>query len=434
MAKSPYKYITVPRPVAGLIQNWPATDIPPEATPDCLNVFFEDGIIKKRFGYGAAENVLFEGMTDGDEVSSDDYGKEICDIFLFQDTLAVRSESLRRYMMAASLHDVFRWDPTNTYWAGKNTGRTVPIKDDWTGLATARSGHGPITFTSAGGANTMTFSYDNRTTADLDMVIEIDASGTPDTFIWSINGGSTWHQGGVGFGAKGTAGSVNTSITNIDLNDGGTDYCFVRFSSTTAYVVGDKWETTYTYGANTVAVDTDAADYKKSPNSLNIGIVSGHGLGTVATFVTNADISASNTISFWIRSDTTLAAGDLELIIYDINSDNGTSAPNSGTPFWTELTLPALTANTWKFVQLGISATYGDFAHIATNLSHDYSASSDIGIQTATDLGVVTLHVDLLNIHSSLHGEPDTTKTDPTISNAFVGNITVRSSGTVQKA
>ena len=62
--------------------------------------------------------------------------------------------------------------------------------------------------------------------------IEIDGTGTPDTFKWSVDGGSTWVQTGVAI-----TGSAQ------DLHYIGVS---VTFANTTGHTVGDYWQVTLT--------------------------------------------------------------------------------------------------------------------------------------------------------------------------------------------
>lgn len=57
--------------------------------------------------------------------------------------------------------------------------------------------------------------------------VEIDAVGTPDTFRWSIDGGSTWEASG-----------VSCSTSPVELVDG----IFVTFGATTGHVLNDYWD------------------------------------------------------------------------------------------------------------------------------------------------------------------------------------------------
>jgi hypothetical protein len=69
-----------------------------------------------------------------------------------------------------------------------------------------------------------------------DYVVEVDGTGTPDTFKWSNDGGATW-----------SATTVDITAGTISLENGIT----VTFGATTGHTLGDKWEfTAYTCYVN----------------------------------------------------------------------------------------------------------------------------------------------------------------------------------------
>ncbi len=86
---------------------------------------------------------------------------------------------------------------------------------------------------------------------DLTYVVEIDGTGTPDTFKWSDDGGSTWDATGVEI--TGSAQSLNYGVT-------------VTFTATTGHTLGDKW-TFETYVTNPFSVQNAAGDQVFSVNN-----------------------------------------------------------------------------------------------------------------------------------------------------------------------
>jgi len=87
---------------------------------------------------------------------------------------------------------------------------------------------GDLTFTSAG-LNDLSTSGTYTGTSDLDYVVEIDGAGSPDTFKWSDDGGSTWDATGVAI--TGSAQTLNNGVE-------------ITFANTTGHAVGDRWEFT----------------------------------------------------------------------------------------------------------------------------------------------------------------------------------------------
>jgi len=64
-------------------------------------------------------------------------------------------------------------------------------------------------------------------TATLNYRIQIDATGTPDTFSWSDDGGSTWDATGVAI--SGAVQALNNGVT-------------ITFSATTGHTLSDRWD------------------------------------------------------------------------------------------------------------------------------------------------------------------------------------------------
>lgn len=84
---------------------------------------------------------------------------------------------------------------------------------------------GPVTFTGSG-PNDMTAGGTYSGTSSKTFVIEIDGTGTPDTFQWSQDGGSTWTATGVSI--TGAAQTLQEGMT-------------VTFTATTGHTLGDRW-------------------------------------------------------------------------------------------------------------------------------------------------------------------------------------------------
>ena len=70
-------------------------------------------------------------------------------------------------------------------------------------------------------------------TTDIDFVVEIDGTGTPDTFKWSDDGGATWDTETVDI--TGSAQTLSNGVT-------------ITFAATTGHTSGNKW--TFMAGGN----------------------------------------------------------------------------------------------------------------------------------------------------------------------------------------
>jgi hypothetical protein len=108
-------------------------------------------------------------------------------------------------------------------------------------------------FFSGAGLDDLTTSLTTTTvTVDRYYVVEIDLTGTPDTFRWSKDNGVTWDAAGV-------------AITGAsqDLIEGAA----VTFGATTGHILGDRWK--FTAGARK-AVEILSADGAVCTSTLNL--------------------------------------------------------------------------------------------------------------------------------------------------------------------
>lgn len=87
-------------------------------------------------------------------------------------------------------------------------------------------GSGPVTFTGVSDDMTVETTYTGWE-KKINFVVEIDGTGSPNTFKWSDDGGATYKEQG-----------VNCSTSNYILNRG----IEIKFVSATGHTIGDKWE------------------------------------------------------------------------------------------------------------------------------------------------------------------------------------------------
>jgi hypothetical protein len=92
---------------------------------------------------------------------------------------------------------------------------------------------------------------------DLDYRVKIDATGTPDTFTWSDDDGSTWEATGVSITASAQA-----------LNNGVT----VTFGATTGHTLNDYWDFSTTTNNPLLLEDESGNDLFFVGNDGNVGI------------------------------------------------------------------------------------------------------------------------------------------------------------------
>ncbi len=97
-----------------------------------------------------------------------------------------------------------------------------------TKLAFLSKGQGPDTFTGVLDDINIGGAYEGHG-KKTEYVVEIDATGSPDTFKWSNDGGATWVQTGVACVGSGSPYELEEEIT-------------VYWDAVTGHTLGDKWE------------------------------------------------------------------------------------------------------------------------------------------------------------------------------------------------
>ena len=133
----------------------------------------------------------------------------------------------------------------------------------------------------------------------------------------------------------------------------------------------------WTASAN-VTITTDTSDRKEGTASGDLTIASGFTTGLIAfKDITSLDLSAHYSVQLWVKSTANASAGDFRLLI-DESAGCGSAEET--------LSLPALTANTWKQALLKLSAPYGTLDAVLC-----------VGLDApSTDPGAVTLTIDLI--------------------------------------
>ena len=118
----------------------------------------------------------------------------------------------------------------------------------------------------------------------------------------------------------------------------------------------------------------DTKDNKQGTQALKLVMAAGLSAGDFVTdSITSTDISGYDTIEMWIKSTVATSAGNLKLLLDD--------SAACASPLET-LSIPALTANTWTFVRMSLSAP------------HNATAIISIGLEYDSDLGACTIWLD----------------------------------------
>lgn len=188
---------------------------------------------------------------------------------------------------------------------------------------------GAPTFTGTG-LNDLTRSGNYNGTWDDDLVVEIDGTGTPDTFKWSKNGGSSWEATGV---------AITGSAQLL------TDGIYVTFGATTGHTAGDKWTMAVTSWG--VVLDDLTADSTAYPAGA-----------VVSTGLPVTSLSPGT----WTTATGTFGAGSTPANRVPVTSTSGFS--NGDTIFVQSLSNPA--TNEQRVVS-AVGANYLDVSAVFDN-------------------------------------------------------------------
>ena len=146
---------------------------------------------------------------------------------------------------------------------------------------------------------------------------------------------------------------------------------------TVLHTCGDTFDET-TDAEFTQAVDTK--DKKQGSGSLKLTIsASAEADDVIADSITSVDLSRYDTIEMWIKSTETTSTGNLKL---HLDSTTITEATAHASQTDEELSVPALSANTWTFVRMSLSNPQSDTAIVS------------IALELHADLGACTVWLD----------------------------------------
>jgi len=118
------------------------------------------------------------------------------------------------------------------------------------------------------------------------------------------------------------------------------------------------------------AQSLDTQDRKSGNSALRFVIAAGASAGDFVTdSISSLDLSKYDTLEFWIKSTVATSAGNLKILLDDTAS--------CASPLET-LSVPALTADTWKFCRVSLANPETDSAIISVGFEYD----SDLGACT----------------------------------------------------
>ena len=114
-----------------------------------------------------------------------------------------------------------------------------------------------------------------------------------------------------------------------------------------------------------ISTELDTQDKKQGNQSLKVTYVVGAGVGAVITdSIASKDLSKYTHLEFWIKINLAAgtSSGNLKLLLDD--------TANCSSPLET-LSVPALTADTWKYCQVALANPESDTAIISVGLEYD---------------------------------------------------------------
>ena len=186
--------VDVPNLTGGMETSISPDLIEANQTPYCKNVVGYNNVLEKRTGnHQMGTDLLI------DSSGNPDSALHITQYWQFSGS---------NWLVALNTDYLYYWDFTIEEWVYGEDCTSTPVftgsgLDDLTAGATY-NGYGTINFR-----------------------VQIDATGTPDTFKWSDDGGGSWEETGVAI--TGSAQKLNNGVT-------------ITFAATTGHTVDDRWD------------------------------------------------------------------------------------------------------------------------------------------------------------------------------------------------
>lgn len=140
--------------------------------------------------------------------------------------------------------------------------------------------------------------------------------------------------------------------------------------------------------ADTMAHDDDDKMIGSASMKLTLTAARSENVCLAYKDISSLDISDHNSVGFWVKASTALAAGALKVVVSEANHATG---ERSGTYCETEIT--ALTANTWTFVRVAVTLT-------------DYDAVLSVSLYAGASLASgLIIHLDDVRAYTPLTGD-----------------------------
>jgi len=337
-----YLYIEVRAPDRGVVQHKAATQIDDRECTDCENVWFNDGEIRKRFGYSSSLPILIAS----DDVAS--LGEEIVLMAEFNDGIDLARPSRR--LVAVTVGHYLTYDESTNIWTSASqsaAATTSAVLNFDSNMNTDDDECVRWKQTTGSGVDDLNVSSKESAT-DREYFIRIFSVGATDTYEFDIAGG--------GFDDNGSAGYPVNVAKEIESG------IWVLFSTQTGHTDNDVW----TINAESLTVthlEADATPYPvptntkhafTSPSGTHIADTSGKNTVFFYHQMESGNFNGMNTIEFWIHNNADAwAAGDVKIRLLstaDSNWEKGIGAK------YTDISIPALPKQTWARYSLSFAA------------------------------------------------------------------------------
>lgn len=333
-----YKYIEVAEPDRGLNKFLPPTDIDNRQCADCRNVWFANGVLKKRYGYGLPKDTVSSSVNTP-------VSQEIIHMVMFDQ--GINEVEPTRRLLAMTADYLLDYDETNDQWdydasttaVEYNTISSLNLQPVWIDLGSNTSDSLDIQIEMSGGPTT-----------DKNYEVQVDAGDptSPNTIQYrDQQGGGPWDVTGEALVATGVHTIVDTDMDIMFLANTGQatndNYYLNSYYSTRPTLSGSVLTTT------TRTALTDAY----------------HGLCTL--FSASGEFYNTNTLQLRIRPSTDYDGVTLYIRLFSGSDVNGYASRK-----YTQVSA-TLIGGTWNEFQL----TYSNITDT------DYQNASSIGFLTS---------------------------------------------------
>ncbi|MFH1614874.1 MAG: hypothetical protein ABIG61_07310 [Planctomycetota bacterium] len=410
------KYIEVSQPDRGLMNNVIPTDISPQHCSGCQNVFFENGVIKTRFGWGTAE------ITKLNTVASTALTEEVLHMVMFDESYD--SSEPNRRLIALTKSYLIDWNDTDEWWGYDTTGLYHRLNDNTypeTDIVQAASVYGTYT---TGSVNDIIYSLqDNGADATYDIRIKSGDPTSPNVF--EVSKDSAAYAGDYNCGAD------EYTDTNVSL----------KLEDATGHTTNNITRINYVHtNRPTVSSVTTPAPPEITGNTycLKLDIVSAYDTshateGPRVLFVRDdegiGELYDADTISFWYYYDggVTWPGTDLKIMTWPlVNAAGKPVAGMGGVNYPTATggpTFDGTDKQTWKYAEITFSAS--DQTDLE-NSGYQNKRYIVFAFNGAVDVGDFQLY--LCDIRVGKHGgsglgEAIDTTEEATVSRQWVGSV-----------